>query len=287
MADEGLGVRPRPGRLRKGCSASGRRGRWRRAREHLPTWESSRAQGAARGQLEDFDCRPRQAEDYSAEEAMHDGGGALGSLGYLFVGACGQTCLLPSRPPRKSAKNMSVPHSSSTWRRKLPCHEEGGRRQLSAGRAARGDGGRGAAERRRERGGGESWCHEEGRRRKARGAGATCLRAGDEADRLGWHHDGGEVVAVVVLDVDRADALSHHALNVLLGARALVLGAADLEGERVLEQVEIGARDARDLLLCSHTGGRERGGNSVHGAGGRELGRGRGSAYWCGHPCQE
>ena len=79
---------------------------------------------------------------------------------------------------------------------------------------------------------------------------AAHLRSGDEADRLRRHHDGGEVIAIVLLDVDGADALGHHALDVLLGAVALVLTAANLERERVLEEVEIRSGDARNLLLC-------------------------------------
>ena len=79
---------------------------------------------------------------------------------------------------------------------------------------------------------------------------AAHLRSSDEADRFRRHHDGGEVVAIVLLDVDGADALGHHALDVLLGAVALVLTAADLERERVLEEVEIRSGDARNLLLC-------------------------------------
>ena len=79
---------------------------------------------------------------------------------------------------------------------------------------------------------------------------AAHLRSGDKADRLRRHHDGGEVVAIVLLDVDGTDALGHHALDVLLGAVALVLTAANLERERVLEEVEIRSGDARNLLLC-------------------------------------
>eukprot|EP00966_Prymnesium_polylepis_P034667 805861-Prymnesium_polylepis.2 len=57
-----------------------------------------------------------------------------------------------------------------------------------------------------------------------------------------------------ILDRHRADALRHDALNVLLGAGARVVGAADLKRERLLEQVDVGTRHARDLLLCGWDG---------------------------------
>ena len=66
----------------------------------------------------------------------------------------------------------------------------------------------------------------------------VALGARDKADSLRGHLDNGEVVVlVVVVDGDRPDALRHHALDVLLGAVALVLTAANLERERVLEEV--------------------------------------------------
>ena len=55
------------------------------------------------------------------------------------------------------------------------------------------------------------------------------------------------VVVRRVVDRHRPDALRHDALGILLAARAR-RRAADFERERLLGQVEVGARHARDLL---------------------------------------
>eukprot|EP00965_Chrysotila_dentata_P169813 5605150-Pleurochrysis_carterae.AAC.1 len=78
----------------------------------------------------------------------------------------------------------------------------------------------------------------------------VALSAGDEADCLRWHFDGGEVVvAAVIIDGHRPDTLRHHALDVLAGATALGRGAANLKRQRLLVQIDCRAGDARNLLL--------------------------------------
>ena len=75
------------------------------------------------------------------------------------------------------------------------------------------------------------------------GASRGCLRARHEANSLCRNHDSCEVVPIIVLNVDGADALRHHTLDILLRTAALGLGPTNLESARMLEQVELSTRN--------------------------------------------
>ena len=130
--------------------------------------------------------------------------------------------------PRKSAKNMSVPHSSSTWRRKLPWEP------VTKPTASEG-----------------TWM-------TVRSSSSLLSSMVTGPTRCAITHStylrdepagSGERGHTHAQRAHTAHVRAGSRVCALLGALALVVGAADLERERVLVKVEVGAGDARDLLL--------------------------------------